>query len=424
MGNCAYCGLEGKMTREHIIPDWYDSASSAGEGEIFVEKAPDKIVKSDPKVKDVCATCNNVVLGQLDDYGKSLYGKYFCHPVYGKERKKIQVDKKKLIRWLMKIAFNSARANKADLHVLNGYAKDIINDCLCDDIILFCSTLAPSVEDGRGWRAAHKQDARNSVPPHAFRVGVFRLPEVDFYRWSFRYVYIDSFNFYLAIPQRDVELDEERKNVIKLMTKGSEFGVRVLNGVIDTKPPRYHAANVTINHLANFPSAYGVVEDPWVVLSNKGGMDILHYAIMREDVEKEDFSGVLGFIDQQLATRESLMSSLGKVEFSVYGYENDSRELWEIAEVRNFLAVLNSQRPYWLVFQGAEPGWTQVLMLCLCHLKKESDGFGFTRKEELGDLMNQWFSGLNEISNKHAISYELNKQLSDRFGNHLKQMQV
>ncbi len=424
MGNCAYCDFEGKLTREHIIPDWYDSANSASDGEIFLEKAPDKIVKSDPKVKDVCATCNNVVLGQLDDYGKSLYEKYFCHPVYGKERKKIQVDRRRLTRWLLKIAFNSARANKADLHVLNGYAKDIINDGLCDDIILFCSTVAPSVEDGGGWKAAHRQDARGSIRPNAFRVGVFRLPEVDFYRWSFRYVYIDSFAFYLAIPQRGVEFKEERKRVIKLMTKGSEFGVRVLSGIIDTKPPKYHAANIIINHLANFPNAYGVVEDPWVVLSNKGKMDILNYAIMREDIEKEDFSDVLSFIDQQLATREALMSSLGKVEFSVYGYESDARDLWEIEEVRKFLAVLNSQRPYWLVFQMAEPGWTQVLLLCLCRIRKESHGFELTHKEDLRGLMNQWFSGLNEISNRLAISYELNKQLSDRFGEHVKLMRV
>ncbi|SEE44728.1 hypothetical protein [Pseudomonas kilonensis] len=422
MGNCAYCGFEGKLTREHIIPDWYDTANSASDGQIFVERAPDKIVNSDPKIKDVCAACNNVVLGKLDDYGKNLYEKYFSHPVYCKERQKIQVDRRRLTRWLLKVAFNSARANKADLHVLKDYAKDIINDGSCDDIILFCSTVAPSIGDGAGWKAAYRQDARGSIKPSAFRVGVFRLPELDFYRWSFRYVYIDSYAFYLAIPQRDVELHEEKKHVIKIMTKGSEFGVRVLNEVIDTKPPKYHAANIVMNHWANFPATYGVIEDPWVVLSSKGKMDVLHYPIMREDIEREDFSGVLSFIDQQLATREALMSSLEKVEFSVYGYESDSRELWEIDEVRKFLAVLNSQRPYWLVFQGAKPGWTQVLLFCLCRLKKDSYGFGFACQEDFTDLMNQWFSGLNEISNRFAISYELNKKLSDRFGDHIEQM--
>lgn len=424
MGNCSYCSLEKKLTREHIIPDWYGNINKNPDGSTFVEKAPKKLVGSDPKIKDVCSDCNNVILSRLDNYARGLYEDFFKNPVYDGESKKLQVDKPKLTRWLMKVAYNSARANNADLHVLKDYASDIIEDNDISEVIIFCSVIAPSVTLDDGYEMATRKQSADSIRPVSFKVGVFRLAEGDWYKWSFRYVVVDSYAFYMAIPQKKENLSEERKEIIKAMLKGSRFGVRFNSGVLETKPPKYHAVEVYLGHVANFPVAYGVVENPLLSVMAQQKMDRLHYAIDREDIENKNFSNVVEFIDSHFQNRETLLASIEKVEFSIIGYDEDPRELWEIEDVRSFLAELDGKRPYWLFFQPPESAWVQVLFICICEIELVHGGFQLVNPErDIKKITDKWFSALNEISHKFAISYELNRKLSERLAEKIREMQ-
>ncbi|MEM4888663.1 MAG: hypothetical protein QXJ64_04410 [Thermosphaera sp.] len=271
MGECAYCAEEKKLTREHIIPNWYGVALGVG-GSTFVEKAPDKLVSADPKIKDVCAQCNNVVLGALDDYGKSLYIQYFSKPVFLRQKKRFRVDQNILVRWLMKVAYNSARANSADLHVLSNYAKDILNGEGLENILVFCMSIAPSAITSYGCQMARGDGSEELVMPQAFRVGVYRIAESDWYKWSFRYVFIDSYVFYLAIPMKDEGVIAERKSVLAAMLKSGNYGSRVVDGVISLRAPKHHAVEIQAKHASNFPNTYGLTDDLWVDLLKKRGV--------------------------------------------------------------------------------------------------------------------------------------------------------
>ena len=71
---CTYCGKEGQLTREHIIPARLIRAQISDYLQ-FLLKTVD-FIKVDVTIQDVCKTCNNVFLHKLDSYLKILCEKH------------------------------------------------------------------------------------------------------------------------------------------------------------------------------------------------------------------------------------------------------------------------------------------------------------------------------------------------------------
>ena len=112
-GTCAYCGQRSALTREHIWP------------RCIIERAPayvmrfsgkaNKVFAGDLFVKDVCSACNNGALSALDSYACGLYDEYFCRIVNAEEEVVFRFDHDLLLRWLLKVSYNSALASASDV---------------------------------------------------------------------------------------------------------------------------------------------------------------------------------------------------------------------------------------------------------------------------------------------------------------------
>lgn len=114
MALCVYCGQEGTLTREHVVPSFlYDYVDREAIGGLASWNEPSKSrVGGEQKVKDVCAQCNNVVLSMLDAYGKEfLASNGVLQPLYVRSLR-LRYDYDLLLRWLLKIHFNAARASQ------------------------------------------------------------------------------------------------------------------------------------------------------------------------------------------------------------------------------------------------------------------------------------------------------------------------
>ena len=106
---CAYCGQTGGMSQEHAFSDWIRREfKQIGPMESAVAGAPQKRIQSLIKTKDVCATCNNGPLSALDEYAKALGMHNDRSP---SEPKTFSGDRDRLTRYLLKCAYNDARAN-------------------------------------------------------------------------------------------------------------------------------------------------------------------------------------------------------------------------------------------------------------------------------------------------------------------------
>jgi hypothetical protein len=72
--------------------------------------------------------------------------------------------------------------------------------------------------------------------------------------------------------------------------------------------------------------------------------------VSRAEVEANDISSPLNALrtlTQSVATAREFCE---RVDIAFHGYDQDSRELFEIPEVRNFVHRLDEQFPFWLFF--------------------------------------------------------------------------
>lgn len=109
---CAYCKMETKGTREHII--------SSGILDLFPEcyitfdSARNVIHEADPIIKDVCSNCNNNRISYIDSYAKKFIGQYFTRKYNEDDIVEIEYDYTIIQKVLLKYAFNDMRSHKED----------------------------------------------------------------------------------------------------------------------------------------------------------------------------------------------------------------------------------------------------------------------------------------------------------------------
>jgi len=107
--NCAYCGATRDLSREHVFPEClYERIDDTVL--VNVRGKTEKVVNSQLTVRDVCAPCNNGPLSVLDAYFCNLYDTYFNSLIRAGECVKFSYDFDLLLRCLLKIGFNMARA--------------------------------------------------------------------------------------------------------------------------------------------------------------------------------------------------------------------------------------------------------------------------------------------------------------------------
>lgn len=122
---CAYCGQSRKLTLEHIWPRAFIKAAPTYTARF--SKPARKILAAEHTIRDVCGECNNGPLSKLDAYAIQLYQTYFCHFARPLRPVHFEYDYATLTRWLLKVAFNTARASKTDVAALTGVCRACID---------------------------------------------------------------------------------------------------------------------------------------------------------------------------------------------------------------------------------------------------------------------------------------------------------
>lgn len=92
----------------------------------------------------------------------------------------------------------------------------------------------------------------------------------------------------------------------------------------------------------------------------------------REDIESGNTSSVMDILSQ-LLERDAAIRFCERVDVCCTGYDSDSRELWEIPEVREFVKRLDRQFPYWCYFLSRNGEGLLWLTYCLYPLALTPD---------------------------------------------------
>ncbi|MDX2256250.1 MAG: hypothetical protein NW214_12095 [Pseudanabaenaceae cyanobacterium bins.39] len=118
---CAYCDTEGAMTKEHI---WSKALIERWESELKTyNPRTEKLYTGEPVIKDVCASCNNVRLSQLDQYLVETYDTQLKDHVQRGTSVVFTYSYDLLLRSLLKISFNSCRLMGDDKAAIAAHQK-------------------------------------------------------------------------------------------------------------------------------------------------------------------------------------------------------------------------------------------------------------------------------------------------------------
>ena len=106
-------------------------------------------------------------------------------------------------------------------------------------------------------------------------------------------------------------------------------------------------------------------------------------------------------------TKELAYECKGKLEICLFGYDDDPRELFEIEEVRQYVALLDEALPelFFFVPTGKPASTLRLFIFCLMPVSWEGDRStrDVTRRvivdlEPMGEFLERHFVGLNLMS--------------------------
>lgn len=191
---CAYCGGPGSLTREHIWPRWLHEIE---DHQLKYNFAADKVLPEQQVIKDVCSVCNNGPLSLLDDYARQLYVGYFSKPYKAAKITRFRYDYGKLSRWLLKTAYNSARAASAsDVDVLRLLSQYIICDGCCPiNVFISIGLLGQLIREDR------RTGKRKITELRWHRSGPIYLTPLQSSAYSARVVIMNSWIFNIVVPR-------------------------------------------------------------------------------------------------------------------------------------------------------------------------------------------------------------------------------
>jgi len=261
---CAYCGSEGPLTREHIMPKSILDKANESSKEVFneltnryVEKMG-KIILAELTIGDVCGTCNNGSLSVLDRYGSSLYDKSFSAPIKKGQSTTFQYDYHLLLRWLLKLSYNSARvSNEGNADVLSQFKQYILGlEDAPRDMYLYVLPVTSYKFSAAESEKMHKHmQELGEIPPVFLRISEWVLKNFPFAIKPIRMVALNSYYFFIFCPQVDIpghSAASLQRGLRKKMTDTYQGIVKLKpkEKITWLPPPRYNVVDMysdTIN---------------------------------------------------------------------------------------------------------------------------------------------------------------------------------
>lgn len=157
---------------------------------------------------------------------------------------------------------------------------------------------------------------------------------------------------------------------------------------------------------------------------------IIVYMVVREEVERADIRRAQHFFKRLRATRELAYHCREKVEIGFYGYDDDERELFEIEEVRQYVASLDEAFPELFFFGRTElpNAVLRLFLFCVSEISWEGGERStplvsrrvIVEPTALPDFLLRHFQSLNEMAEWCGLGedeiYRISMAVSRRLG--------
>ena len=141
-------------------------------------------------------------------------------------------------------------------------------------------------------------------------------------------------------------------------------------------------------------------------------IDFVEVLVSQQEVETIDITPALKTLQTLLYDAETVMAFRGKAMIEFDGYSNDSRELYEIPKVRQYLAELDSKFPYWFYFLSTRFDMLKMIAFCLCRARRIKTGMAHPDPDDFGEFLASHFDALNRLVDNFHLDEAINKEIS------------
>lgn len=220
MKTCAYCGKGSTLTKEHI---WPSCLIEKYESLLTYSKRNHSLYKGDPTIRDVCAHCNNVVLSKIDSYLSGIYDRHFERILLPGEAASLSYEYGSLLRGLLKISYNSARADASEKVVKahKSFVNFIMQGGYCPPIELRLQVVTAS-------RAINlDQGTESLLEPKHLRVAEIPYDGPLAQRFVVRMVAFNCFWFFLVFPHKPEQPHKWKEFISGLTAWKMNVGIKL-----------------------------------------------------------------------------------------------------------------------------------------------------------------------------------------------------
>jgi hypothetical protein len=219
---CAYCKKDTKLTREHIIPRFLYEYQKKTEGQFvgWVDKAK-KVLPIEAVIKDVCEVCNNEILSSLDKSASvMLKSSGILSRNYVNKTLILDYEYDLLLRWILKVSYNSSRASDNYPYRFQKYIPYILGEQLAspDDVFLSVGLTKPDYIPEHERKELFNILPNGSYPinasglSHPFYVRVAWMPQSDD-DYIIRVLVIGALFFQVIVFVNNIKIGQKRSKV-------------------------------------------------------------------------------------------------------------------------------------------------------------------------------------------------------------------
>ncbi|MGQ6048132.1 hypothetical protein ACUNHQ_01630 [Serratia sp. IR-2025] len=224
---CAYCKSTTNLTKEHIFPS---AIIKSFDVELLaITDKSDYHFKSDPVIGDVCAECNNGVLSQLDAHFVTSFKNQMLTPLNSGDEITYEYEYDLLLRELLKISYNSARASKGGYYAratLEKYIPYITTGRKKVDGVILSLLIVTSANMINEETGKHEK----LLEPHLLRSTSISGLNLNDNNYIVRMIAFNSFWFFLLIPKRPVTSKIKKEFWDEFKSKNHLHGVLLKKG--------------------------------------------------------------------------------------------------------------------------------------------------------------------------------------------------
>lgn len=415
---CAYCHKEKKLTREHIIPESFLKRTNTPEMKTWLDRAPNKFINSDMVIKDVCPECNNGILSELDSYAVNLIVSYNKKLKANTQKLLFHFDYYKLSKWLLKVCFNSARANKCndDAELYSTLVPYIMENSIPHSKFSIYASLIEL--DYKHETYYHLTDQSYEIDH--FRISPFRLKNLSSYKCSLRMIMVNSFAFIIMVFDEHLTHDDIKRIKKECLHTYPLFKKLTPKNSTTLEKDKTLWGMSLLSHTVLNAEYFGKTTN---LPANKGNLNLIE--IQRESVETLDFYDFDKVFESFKETRPIALSYMQKVEISISGYDNDCRELYQIPEVQKYIKILIEQHPYLIFFLDLSLNFIKVILYAYINDDSIKDISNNSRtininQDKWQEFIKKSFMGLNQLTNTLVLDESINREISLKFNSLLR----